>query len=112
MKVKIAILVLALLLSISTIAAVTLTDSQIQALTSLITSFGADQSVINNVKASLTGSAPVGTPSTGSYNFTRSLTVGSTGADVMDLQKFLNDLLVFLIKMRVLSHRELSSCPP
>ena len=58
MKVKIAILVLVLLLSISTIAAVTLTDSQIQALTSLITSSGADQSVIQKVGSYLRGETP------------------------------------------------------
>ncbi len=71
-----------------------LTESQIQSILSLLQSFGADQSTINNVNASLRGqpttpSTP-STPSSSCYAFTRDLTVGSTGADVMELQKILN----------------------
>ncbi len=59
-----------------------LTNSQISAILGLLSSFGADSSVIANVQASLTG----GTTTTGGdqfcYNFTRNLTVGSNGGDV------------------------------
>lgn len=71
-----------------------LTASQIQSILSLLQSFGADQTTINNVNASLTGQPTTPVPSTPSSSscsaFTRDLTVGSTGADVMDLQKILN----------------------
>lgn len=72
-----------------------LTESQIQSILSLLQSFGADQSTINNVDASLRGTAPSGgssTPSSGAScsQFTRDLTIGSTGADVQALQKILN----------------------
>jgi len=77
---------------VQTAGAASLTDAQVQSILSLLSSFGADQSVINNVQASLTGSAPSGgtPPAVGTYNFTRSLTVGATGDDVKELQKFLN----------------------
>lgn len=71
-----------------------LTASQIQSILSLLQSFGADQTTINNVNASLTGQPTTPVPSTPSSSscsaFTRDLTVGSTGADVMDLQRVLN----------------------
>lgn len=53
--------------------------------------------LVNQLQAQLSGS--VSTSSTCSYTFTRSLGQGSTGADVMNLQKFLNsdpDLVVSL----------------
>lgn len=71
--------------------AAALTPAQVSAIISLLQSFGADQATINNVQASLTGQPT--TPTTGgscAATFTRNLTVGSTGTDVMDLQKFLN----------------------
>ncbi|XKT74552.1 MAG: beta strand repeat-containing protein [Patescibacteria group bacterium UBA2163] len=74
-----------------------LTDSQIQSILSLLTSFGADQSTIDNVDASLRGETPTGGTSGGGssasvcpFTWTRSLSSGDTGADVMALQKFLN----------------------
>ena len=70
--------------------AAALTSSQVQAILSLLTSFGADASTIANVQASLTGSTPVSTtPSTSACSFTRDLTIGSTGADVTCLQNAL-----------------------
>ncbi|XKT75380.1 MAG: hypothetical protein ACJKSS_01160 [Patescibacteria group bacterium UBA2103] len=74
-----------------------LTEAQIQSILSLLNSFGADAATISNVDASLRGNAPTG-GNTGSgssasvcpYTWTRSLTVGDSGADVMALQKFLN----------------------
>jgi hypothetical protein len=74
-------------------ASAALSSSQVSAIISLLQSFGADQATINNVQASLTGGTPTpppaGSPSTG-YTFTRDLSQGSTGADVMNLQKVLN----------------------
>lgn len=72
-----------------------LTESQIQSILSLLSSFGADATTISNVNASLRGQPTSGgpsTPSTGGtcYAWTRDLQQGSTGADVMGLQKFLN----------------------
>ncbi len=72
-----------------------LTESQIQSILSLLQSFGADASTINNVNASLRGQATPGTGSgTGTGGacptLTRSLQKGSTGADVKALQVFLN----------------------
>lgn len=75
--------------------AAALSETQIQAIISLLQSFGADSTTVSNVSASLRGQATSGTGSTTtggscSATFTRNLQVGSTGADVMALQKFLN----------------------
>jgi len=72
-----------------------LTTSQVDAIISLLQSFGADATTIANVQASLTGGTPSvpSTPSTSSvcpYTWSVSLDSGSSGADVMALQKFLN----------------------
>ena len=78
---------------IQTASASALTSAQVSAIISLLQSFGADQTTINNVQASLTGTGTVTPPSstgTGSYTFTRDLKVGDTGTDVMNLQKVLN----------------------
>ncbi len=81
--------------SASRAEAATLTEAQIQSIISLLQSFGADSTTIANVSASLRGTTP---PSSGGgstsaacpFNWTRNLTVGSTGSDVLALQKFLN----------------------
>lgn len=54
-----------------------------------VSSMSLDQLValVNSLQGQLSGSASVGSCS---YTFTRSLSQGSTGADVMNLQKFLN----------------------
>ncbi|HWB34372.1 MAG TPA: peptidoglycan-binding domain-containing protein [Candidatus Paceibacterota bacterium] len=75
--------------------AAALTQSQISSIISLLQSFGADSATIANVQASLNGQPTSGTggsTSTGGacYAWTRDLQQGSTGADVMALQKFLN----------------------
>tara|TARA_B100000508_G_scaffold60333_2_gene47538 strand:+ start:81683 stop:85054 length:3372 start_codon:yes stop_codon:yes gene_type:complete len=73
-----------------------LSEAQIQSILSLLTSFGADASTISNVDASLRGQAPTGGNNGGSsasvcpYTWTRSLTTGDSGADVLALQQFLN----------------------
>jgi hypothetical protein len=69
--------------------AAALTQTQIQAIVTLLQSFGADATTVANVTASLNGQAPSApsTPSTpSSCGFTRDLTVGSSGADVTCLQ--------------------------
>jgi hypothetical protein len=74
--------------------AAALTSAQVSSIIGLLQSFGADAATIANVQASLTGGTPT-TPSTGGSTgacpaLSRSLQQGSTGADVMALQKFLN----------------------
>ena len=73
--------------------AATLTAAQIQSITNLLSQFGADAATIANVTAALNGQA---TPGTGSGTggacpaLSRSLQMGSDGADVKALQVFLN----------------------
>lgn len=80
----------------TTANAASLTEDQIQAILGFIEAFNVDQSVIDNVEASLRGEAPTGgSSSTGSgvcssYTFSTDLELGDTGADVMNLQKVLN----------------------
>jgi hypothetical protein len=69
--------------------AASLTAAQVQAIVSLLASFGADPATIANVTAALSGQATAGTGAACPV-LTRSLSLGSTGADVMSLQKFLN----------------------
>jgi peptidoglycan/xylan/chitin deacetylase (PgdA/CDA1 family) len=65
-------------------AATGLTDAQIESILNLLRSFDADQSVIDNVNKALRGQASsIG----GKFIFTRTLQTGSTGNDVMELQK-------------------------
>ncbi len=73
-----------------------LSSSQVQTILGMLQAFGVDQATINNVQAALTGQATTGTTVTTTTSgasctaWTRNLTVGATGADVMALQKFLN----------------------
>lgn len=78
--------------AVSPVSAAALTQAQIDAIIGLLQSFGADQSTISNVQTSLTGGTPTGGTggTTGSYVFNANLTMGNTGADVMNLQKVLN----------------------
>ncbi len=70
--------------------AATLSSAQIQSILGLLTSFGADSSVIANVQASLMGTAPTGGSTGGSCNVgTNDLTIGSTGSAVIALQSAL-----------------------
>lgn len=87
--------VFGLLLASATPARAALTTSQVDAIIALLQSFGADSATVDNVRTSLTGGTPT-TPSGGStasvcpFTWSTSLTKGSTGADVLALQKFLN----------------------
>jgi hypothetical protein len=102
-KVSITVVSIATVLSLSgaaglvpTVNAAALTSTQVSAIITLLQSFGADATTIANVQASLTGSPAVATTGTSSISVPDSLlsssdlTVGSKGAAVMDLQKFLN----------------------
>ena len=75
-------------------AASGLTASQVQSILSLLSSFGADAATIANVQAALNGEATSGTGSSSNsgtgFQWTRNLTIGDTGNDVLELQKFLN----------------------
>jgi len=96
MKKVFLISLLAVSLSVASIpmsASAALTDAQIQAILSLLKSFGADQAAVINVESSLRGVPPTVTPNLGSSsavcNFSRDLTVRSSGEDVKCLQNFL-----------------------
>ena len=72
-----------------------LTEAQIQSILSLLASFGAPQSTIDDVNAALRGQPTSGGSGSGAgascpYTFTQDLTMGSTGPEVLNLQKFLN----------------------
>jgi len=83
------------MLSLAPIAhAATLTDAQVQSILGLLTSFGANSATIANVQAALTGTAVTSgstttTTGTSACSFSRSLTIGATGADVTCLQQAL-----------------------
>ena len=64
-----------------------LSTTQVDAILSLLSSFGADQATIDNVKAALNGQATTGTVTA---VFVRNLELGMTGADVKALQQWLN----------------------
>lgn len=85
-------MILGLLVAVTPRAdAAPLTEAQIQSILSLLSSFGADQTTINNVNSSLRGQATSGTtPSGTGYTFTRNLRQGDTGEDVKQLQMLLN----------------------
>ena len=84
-------LAVTMLVGVGTANAAALTTDQVNAIISLLQSFGADSTTISNVQASLTGGtpAPAPGPSTG-FVFARDLKMGDTGTDVMNLQKVLN----------------------
>lgn len=96
-SVTIAVLVmLGLVLAIAPSSAqAALTEAQVQSILSLLTSFGADASVVANVEASLRGTTPSPAPVASNacpYTWTRNLQQGATGADVQKLQQFLNSM--------------------
>src|SRR3989338_6299405 len=69
-----------------------LTEAQIQAILGLLQSFGADQSVINNVNSSLRGGVAVAPSGTVQIAlFTENLGWGSTHPEVSKLQQFLKE---------------------
>lgn len=85
-----AVLSIGLLVSPAFTQAAGLTSSQIQAILSLLSSFGAEQSIINNVQASLTGGTPTAGGQSFCHNFNSDLTGGSNGDDVVALNQALS----------------------
>jgi peptidoglycan hydrolase-like protein with peptidoglycan-binding domain len=67
-----------------------LSETQIQAVLSLLASFGADQATINNINSVLHGQAAAPSSSLASAVFTRNLELNDSGADVRALQQWLN----------------------
>ena len=79
---KLSIVVLAVAMMVTVVApAGAATTEELQAQISAL------MAQINALNAQLSGTPT--TPAMSAYTFTRNLTVGSTGADVMELQKFL-----------------------
>lgn len=75
-----------------------LSQVQVDAILSLLQSFGADSATIANVRAALGGSGSGSAQSSGSaggYTFVSFLTVGSSGAEVTALQQKLSQLGFF-----------------
>ncbi len=64
-----------------------LSSTQVDAILSLLQSFGADQATIDNVKLAISGKATTGTITSA---FARNLEVGMTGEDIKALQQWLN----------------------
>jgi hypothetical protein len=100
MKIVLSVIVALLFVSSASSAHAALTETQIQAILGLLDSFGAEQTVINNVNASLRGQTPTDSDSssnTGSASngcqyagqLSRTLSEGSSGSDVSALQRFL-----------------------
>ncbi|KKT21073.1 MAG: hypothetical protein UW05_C0018G0004 [Candidatus Giovannonibacteria bacterium GW2011_GWC2_43_8] len=77
-------------IAVPLVASAALTEAQIQSIISLLQSFGADQTTVNNVNSSLRGQAAPGAGTSAACNFTRDLTVGSKGDDVTCLQGYLS----------------------
>src|SRR3990167_9572124 len=91
-RIAVTVMVVAFALVITSSSAyAALTQAQTDAVVALLNSFGVDQATVNNVKATLTGQPTTPTtPSTGNCGFTRSLSLGSTGTDVLCPQQYLN----------------------
>ena len=93
---RIAAIALGLVLAFSAFAPVAhaagLTEAQIQAIIQMVQSFGVDAGTVANVNASLRGQAITPSPTTGGAcpALSRSLQQGISGADVLELQVFLN----------------------
>lgn len=67
----------------------TLTQTQITSILNLLTSFNADQLVIDKVRQALAGESII-TEKTSCYQFKKDLKIGDTHIDVKELQKLLN----------------------
>jgi Putative peptidoglycan binding domain len=77
-------------LAIPVAQASALTASQISAIVSLLQSFGADQTTVNNVQVALGGSPSSTSGQAFCYTFNNDLSVGSSGADVNALNQALS----------------------
>ena len=70
----------------ATAYAASLTSAQTSAILSLLSSFGASSATIANVNSALNGTSVTTTTTTNPSSFTRDLTIGSKGDDVVALQ--------------------------
>ena len=87
MNKRFAMLATMLVLAVPTLAsASTLTTNQINAVISLLQSFGVDQATIDKVSADLEGAVPV---TSNCVDTRHNLTLGSRGAEVTNLQNYL-----------------------
>lgn len=84
-----AVLSLGILVSPLFASAAGLSSAQIQAILSLLSSFGADSATIANVNVALTGGTPTTTGRSFCHNFSSDLTVGNGGDDVSALNQAL-----------------------
>ena len=80
------VLALGIVISPAFTHAAGLTSSQIQSILSILSSFGADQSVISNVQVALNGGTPTSPSSQFCYNFNSNLSMGQNGSAVIALQ--------------------------
>lgn len=71
-------------------ASAALTQAQINSIISLLESFGADSATVANVRTTLEGGTPTTPTTPAGYTFSTDLKLGSTGTDVLNLQKVLN----------------------
>lgn len=83
-------------LAVPSTAYAQLSESQIQSILTLLSSFGADSATVANVDAALRGQATpgTGTPGTGTctYTFTQNLDLGDRGEEARQVQIFLNTM--------------------
>ncbi len=85
-----AVLAVSVVLSPSLTQAAGLTNAQVQAILSLLSSFGADSATISNVNSALTGSSGgSGSSQPWCHTFNANLTIGSNGSDVRALDTVL-----------------------
>ncbi|MFA4890685.1 MAG: hypothetical protein WC587_03630, partial [Candidatus Paceibacterota bacterium] len=63
-----------------------LTQSQVNAIISLLQSFGADQATINNVQTALSGTPTTPPPTAWCHDFNVNLKIGDKGVEVNDLK--------------------------
>lgn len=88
-KIFVGLMAAVMMMSASSAYAAALTQAQVDAIISLLQSFGADATTVANVNASLTGGT-VTTPSTTGIVLSKSLKMGDNNADVKNLQIILN----------------------
>jgi hypothetical protein len=84
-----AVLSLGILVSPAFTQAAGLTQTQVQAILTLLNAFGADSATIASVTTALNGGAPTATGQSFCHNFNSDLTVGNSGDDVTALNRVL-----------------------
>lgn len=85
-----ALLSIGILVSPLFTQAASLTDTQVQAILTLLNAFGADQSTINNVQTALNGGTPIIEKRAFCHNFNNDITVGNKGDEIVALKTALH----------------------